>query len=471
MYTTKDTPSWEQKLFLIYEICQILQSVSPLEEKLYIILTVLTAKEGFGFNRAALFLVDEERNMLEGRMGVGPVNAQEAEQIWETLRQEGKTIYEYIEAYQRLPKSGVSSFDQQVQRVRLELIPNAKPPITCIRNKKPLIVHDWRNVCIEEAFSKLLVGGQFACVPLVVKKKVIGLVLVDNAFNGKTIVESDIKTLLVFANYAAAAIENTMLYKSLSEKIDALAAAKEKLNRVHSRFKHYDGYAAMGRLAAGVAHEIRNPLNAIALNIQIVKDIQQENHGESEFEIKEALEVVTKEINRLDGLVSEFLAYATPSRMELKYLDLHDILYKVLKHKISYSQTNSIKISHNFCHDLPRVLIDEEQIRRALFNVVLNAIQAMPNGGELKVYTGLIKDRSCVCIRIEDTGIGMSKDVRKHVFEPFYSTKIDGLGLGLPIVEKIVEKHGGEILINSKKYKGTNVEIFLPAKELKIKTG
>ncbi|WP_161939508.1 sensor histidine kinase [Thermosulfurimonas dismutans] len=227
----------------------------------------------------------------------------------------------------------------------------------------------------------------------------------------------------------------------------------EEIKRTHERMARSERLYALGQFAAGVAHEIKNPLTSISLSIELLK------MGKAR---PETFEIIEKEIKRIDRLVKNFLEFARSQRQDLKFVEtqVNSILEETLKLIGFQARKNKIEIHTEFA-DLPAIQSSPEALKQIFLNVILNAIQAMEGGGELRVKTAL-KDDDHVVITIKDTGPGIPKEILNRVFDPFFTTKPDGTGMGLAITYNLVKSLGGEIEIYSEEGKGTRVEIILP---------
>jgi signal transduction histidine kinase len=213
-------------------------------------------------------------------------------------------------------------------------------------------------------------------------------------------------------------------------------------------------------LAKGIIHEIRNPLNSVYVNLQLLEEeINSKNKN-----LREILMQIKMGLSQIDGILSEFARFVRESKSVLKKEDINLLLNNVLKFVEPECRQQNIKIIKCFQEDLPMVWIDANQLKQAILNLILNANQAMLDGGMLTVTTYLSRDKKKVCIDIHDTGIGISEKDMPRIFDLFYSTKANGTGLGLPIVQKIIHDHNGKIRYSSEKNKGTTFTVILPIK-------
>lgn len=222
-----------------------------------------------------------------------------------------------------------------------------------------------------------------------------------------------------------------------------------------------DQYTEIARLAGSLAHEIKNPLSTIRLNMELLAEDLGEPESPAQRRALKRVEVVQRECQRLQALLDDFLSYAKVRRLNLVPSDLNHQINDVLDFFAPEADEAGIEIVRYLDADLPRVLLDRESFRRALLNLILNAKQAMPEGGQLVVRTAALADS--VAIYLIDNGIGMDEHTASKMFEAFFSTKPSGSGLGLPTTQKIIAAHGGRITVQSELGRGTQITIELPA--------
>jgi two-component system sensor histidine kinase HydH len=236
-------------------------------------------------------------------------------------------------------------------------------------------------------------------------------------------------------------------------------------SQVYERMKERDRLAALGQMAAGLAHEIRNPLGSIKGAAQYLQPIGEQL---SDGATKEFLDIIVEEVNRLNRIVSQFLDYARPYRGDQKPLDVNDVVKKTL-HLIEKEEgATRVEINTNLVEGLPPVRADAEQLRQVFLNLAINAVQAMPQGGRLQVSTSLRRSTrrgaaaAFLEVRFRDTGAGIPPGDMSNLFIPFFTTKEKGTGLGLPISHRIIENHGGTIEVRSQPGAGASFTVLLP---------
>jgi signal transduction histidine kinase len=232
------------------------------------------------------------------------------------------------------------------------------------------------------------------------------------------------------------------------------------------RLRNAEKLAALHTLSAGVAHEIRNPLSALDLNLHLLEE-ELRDHDALRGRIATYVEVVNVEIRRLQGILDNFLKFAKPSSVEMREVrlkDLVDHIVQLFQHEID---EKGIKIETQAGWGAPKVLGDETQLSQVLVNIMVNAVQSMPRGGAIRiaVNTQWLEGEGWVEVLVQDTGVGIKREDLRRLFEPFYSTKPNGSGLGLAIAYRIVEDHHGQLNVTSEEGRGTTVTVRLPALE------
>jgi PAS domain S-box-containing protein len=225
--------------------------------------------------------------------------------------------------------------------------------------------------------------------------------------------------------------------------------------QLEAEMRRISELAAIGQLAASIAHELRNPLSSIKGAAQYLRNEYSDHKAICEF-----LDIIVDEVNALNKVTTEFLDFARPAKLTLRETDINDILFRTVQFMQLEISKQHVSVEQHFAYDLPRIMVDEKQIEQVFRNLILNSIQAMPNGGKLTISTHAAGDG--VNIKVSDTGIGIPEDQLEQIFVPFFTTKTKGTGLGLSIVQKIIDNHGGRIRVESKVGEGTTFEIFLP---------
>ncbi|MFB0562715.1 MAG: ATP-binding protein [Candidatus Lokiarchaeia archaeon] len=300
-----------------------------------------------------------------------------------------------------------------------------------------------------ETLDKLKELGAMLCIPLMVKGGLIGIFSLDNKMSGDMFTSEDLELLSTIANQAAIAIENAKLYEEMRE-------IEKSLHRA-------DKLAALGTLASSIVHEIRNPLVSIKTFTQLATRKFNNRDFLNMFQT-----IVPEELERLENILNQLLNFGRSSQPEFHSINIEEVIDSILSLMNTELSKSNIKVIKLYGKDVPQIVADGEQLKQVFMNIVLNAIQAMPEGGNLRIITSLgqevvVSDTAdFVTIKFEDTGCGISQENLNNLFSPFFTTKNGGTGLGLSISRRIIEEHKGHIHVESKEGKGTSFTIGLP---------
>lgn len=221
-----------------------------------------------------------------------------------------------------------------------------------------------------------------------------------------------------------------------------------------------DQYDELAGLAGSLAHEIKNPLAVIRMNIELLAEDMEQIDSPKIRQAKNRIETVNRQCLRLENLLNDFLRFARMQNLELKSGSLNDQLHQVLELFSPQARQQGVEVIRYFDSELPRIRMESQTLQAALVNLVKNALEAMPNGGQLVARTRI--SRSGVAFDLIDTGVGMSHKTLMNMFRTFYTNKYGGSGLGLPIAKKIIEAHGGRINVQSSEGNGTQFTVEFP---------
>ncbi|MGC8872969.1 MAG: GAF domain-containing protein [Chloroflexia bacterium] len=290
-------------------------------------------------------------------------------------------------------------------------------------------------------------GGAIVGIPLWVGDQVVGVMNV--AFKAPhEFDEAELRILGLLADQAAAAIANARLYEDLQQQMLRLREAQTRL--VHSA-----RLAAIGELAAGVAHELNNPLTSV---IGFAEILLEDLPPGSPF--RHDVERILLEARRAGDIVRDLLDFARQVRPCQVPTDLNEVLRQTLALTRTRLERNGIAVEESYAEGLPLLPLDAGRMKQVFLNLIQNAAQAMPNGGALRIST--MRAGEEVAVTVSDTGVGMPPEVLEHLFEPFFTTKPGGTGLGLSVSLGIVQEHGGRITVESALGKGSSFTVWLP---------
>lgn len=377
--------------------------------------TVQTVGEALGIEKASLFLSDE----IKGSFGLKASIGLDLDQFEEfVLLRDDPLVSKLMENPEALVREKIE-MDQNGQQGKVELT---------------------QRMGELEAEVTL---------PLISKEKLVGMLNLGHKEKKRMYSREDLEVLSMLANQAAIAIENARLYENLKQSQSIIQRA--------------DRLSSLGQLTAGLAHEIRNPLVAIRTFTQLLP----ERYNDKEF--REGFQATAlKEVDRICGLVNNLLSFARPSTPKISKEDVNQIVEGISRILETEAKEKEVQTFRRLTPDLPEVFIDNEQIKQVSMNIILNAIQAIESSGVIEVSTRLISNNESeqfVQIAIRDSGPGIPEDDLENIFNPFFTTKKEGNGLGLSISNQIVKEHNGHILVKSKVGFGTTFFINLPVEQ------
>jgi signal transduction histidine kinase len=380
--------------------------------------------KNIGFDRARLYLVNEKRNVLECKMAVGI----DVEKVKDII----------------LPLSPADSIlARSVLEKKAFVIPDA--------SKDPRV-----NPVLKARFNL----HSLVVIPLLAKEKVLGAIAADHVESGRNVTRETLESVMTFAQQAGLAIHNAFMYQELKtfsqqmeEKIRKTTA---DLKKTEAQLIRSEKLAALGQLAAGIAHEIRNPLTSINILIQsMMQKLPSENPRHEDFK------VIEEEIHRINEIIDHFLQFAKPASPHLKRAEVASMFEETLQLLRPQMEKLRISVEKDF-QSLPLITIDNEQVKQVILNLLMNAIQAMPGGGQLRLGGELSEDGQWIKLSIQDSGVGIPPEDMDKLFNPFFSTKKGGMGLGLSIAHRVIDQHHGKIEVESLPEKGTLFTVWLP---------
>jgi nitrogen fixation/metabolism regulation signal transduction histidine kinase len=255
---------------------------------------------------------------------------------------------------------------------------------------------------------------------------------------------------------AAEAVGHAIILRDITEsrRTEQQTLESERLN-------------ALTLLAAGVAHEIGNPLNSLNIHLQLIEREARKFDGTKRAKLQESVEISRAEVNRLDSIISQFLRAIRPTRPQLRPENVNSIVEEAVRFFAPEIKDRDIVVEQELRSDLPLLELDRDQMKQAFYNVIKNSFEAMKARGILRIRTDM--DDSHVIVRFTDSGGGISPGNLSRVFEPYFTTKASGTGLGLLIVRRIVREHGGELSIESSEGKGLILAIRLPHVDKRVR--
>ncbi len=412
----------------LYEIAAKMNTLD-LENILQLILEGVT--QGLGFDRARLYIYDPNENCLYCKMSAG-------------MKME------------------------VMKEIRIPVDKNASIVARTLIEKKPFIIKDAQKESgVHKGLAQLFNIKSFASAPLMGRYSAKGVITADYLYSQKSIHQDMVETLVVFANQAGLALENAETHDQLKilnlELEQRVQKATKDLREAQRMLLNKERIAAFGQMAAGLAHEIRNPLTSMNLLLDnLIEKLNPDNV------LSEDLHIVQKETKRLNQLMDQLLQFARTTTISFQPVDLFQLIKNIIQLIEPRCQMQNIKI-HTILNSDKKLEVpgDKNQLYQVLLNLAINSIEAMEHPGSLTFE--IQEDPYSVMISISDTGKGITEQDLEKIFRPFYTTKPKGTGLGLATVQKIIHEHQGKIQVESRINQGTCFKIYL-LKEISVPT-
>jgi len=431
----RDAP---RELMLLSIISQSFFQPFSLEDNLLVVLTALTSGSGVGFNRAMLFLKSDDR--LKGEMWLGPRSAEEAGFIWEVLSTPGIGYVEIVEHNRAL----VNKYEDTLSaRLKGLVYPaddeHALIPAYAACRKEILHVRGASNEpLVDRRFLNIIGVEEFLCIPLLARDDIVGEIVLDNAITRTPISPSDIKLAGICGLMAGNYIYSTTLHRKLLNM--------EKM-------------AAMGEMAMFVTHQLRNPIVAIGgfTEQRLKPDRPEEKRYRN-------LTIIRDEIRRLEDIIYQMGHSLKVSLKEPVYFDPGPAIGAVLGSPQVQTRAKSYALNVKLDPCLPEILCDPTSFGEVLRNLLDNAFDATPPGGTISVR-GYRKNPTSFVLSVRDTGRGLTNPSKAQLFQPFFTTKDKGMGLGLPFIKRVMDTCGGKIEVLSRVGRGAIFKLIFISRE------
>lgn len=444
----------------INEISSHIHSSLDKEEILNMILVAVTAGQGFKFNRAFLFLISEDRTMLEGKKAIGPSNAYEAGILWQELNQKNPTLKDIMLSYRATQDGRDFRVNQMISDLNIPLIPFGHEIdiqeyaafLDAIFDDRCILITQDQPKYLTPTIRRIFESDQLAIIPLSSKDGVSGALVVDNAITGRPITLQELQSLKMFANQISTAIHNAVIHDTLQTQMVQLRQLHESLQKSQQQIIRNEKLAVVGAMSAKLAHEIRNPLVAIGGFARRIMN------GKYFPENERFLKIILAEAERMEGILNATLNLSRskdPVKISQPILPAINRAVAVIGQRF---EKYPIRAHYDLAEHIRDVEFDFDMIVQVLINIMVNAAEAMTGGGILGI--SLHHSDEAVKLIISDTGEGMDEEQLKKIFDPFYTTKERGSGLGLIVVMDFLERHDFKYFIESEKGKGTRFTIL-----------
>ncbi len=431
-------------------------STVELKGILQAILVGITSEEGLKFNRAFLALYNEETQMLEGRLAIGPASREDAGRVWDSIKQKDLHLHDIISNVQSSESAGDVAINKVALQLKADLSHHDNVLIAAGNSRQSIIVSHGRANSYEvpENLLQILDYDSFVVVPLYSPSKSLGVIIVDNFVTGKSITHDDINALEIFASQASLAIEHSHLYEEMRQKITELELVTDELDRSKNLLVASERYSAVGHMSAQLVHVIRNPITSIGGTARLLAKKTDDEY------IANFLNIITREAAKIESTLEDLFSFVEDRELNIAPHSLYPLIRRSVM--IFYTTMKNSKI--NYTLDLPgespTLMIDGTKMRQVFLHLVKNAIEAMTAGGHLSVLCRNESESTLICIT--DSGSGITDSNLHQVTDPFFTTKTYGTGMGLTLVEKITAMHRGSFSLEHQKGGGMVACVRLP---------
>jgi signal transduction histidine kinase len=310
------------------------------------------------------------------------------------------------------------------------------------------------------------------CVPLQSRNRLFGMLQAGVLLSGHLLTEDDLRLLAAIGMQAGTAFENATLYEQLAAEKAALQQAHEKLRTAQDTLVRSEKLAAVGRLSAGIVHDVKNPMTVILCHVEMLMQMMTgaANAPVDNNSAIESLKQIEAGVLQCNSVMNGLLQFARQANVEKAEVSPNTLIEEIVRFLAYEIKKAKATVNTDLKSDVPPIFADAGQIKQVLLNLLVNAMQAINEGGRITITTGVVEGApgAMVFIRIRDTGCGMSPEVQSHLFEPFFTSKtlgegVGGMGLGLSISYGIIKNHNGSIEVESAVGQGTAFTIKLSA--------
>lgn len=451
------------RLNTLYDISNVLLERSKTEDILFLLLTVTTIGDVFAFNRAFAFLYDKEFNVFRGRMCVAPKDAQDANNIWSSMQERDKYGLREKLLLTLGEKSFQSSWDLN-RKFLNTVIPNNDncelfEKVYSTKNSVNITKIE-NNILVEQVkkYTGMFGDFPFAVIPIVNAAKCIGMIVVDNSYTHNAIPDDDLDYLRMFGRQASVALEYSELYNSIEKSNVALKAAQKSLLDAQH-------LALIGEMSSSIAHNLRNFIVPIAgFANRLVKVSEDEK-------VKNYAKIIANEVDKLEIYIRKNLSFAKTINLEPEDIKIETLLesLSILAKEHIKKRGKNIKFFTSHVTKENAVYWDYERINEALLDLIVNATDAIESE-DMAFISIIISDNtyneSMLDIIVENTNSYIEPEMMDRILAPFFTTKSHGVGIGLPICKRIIEAHGGSLMIKSAKndFSATSFFMTIPSR-------
>ncbi len=443
------------ELSILSQISQEVSSAIDTEEVLKVILTGVTARQGLGFNRAFLFLLDDDSKMLTGRLAIGPTDAAEAGKIWSSLEQDDRSLPDILSLYQEESERSNRSLTDLISGMRID-ITNGSLFARAMQERTPLVV-GWETELdrVTDRILNRLGEKQVAMTPLVTRDRPIGLLLADNAITHEEITDHDRQFLKLIADQTAAAVERSYLYRDLRERAVELERMNRKLAETQHQIIEAEKMSVIGEITSAVAHELRNPLTIIGGFANLMNKNLDPGSSDTEY-----LSIIISETQRAEAVLTDVLDFSKASKIKDRPLELNSMIHQVCDMLSVRMGNGRGRIRLGLSDSELPLWGNPDQLLHAYYQILYALMQDLPAEAVPKISTYSLSGdcRMEICC---DHAPQHRGDVEKTLMQYFGSNN-NTKRLSLIVAEETVKHHGGNLGVESNPEEGPVLFVQLP---------
>ena len=428
--------------------------ITDLELLVQAILTGITALEGLGFNRAFMLLLNDDSTRLTGRWAIGPINQEEGVAIWQRMQTEHLTLDNLLQRLRTAPPKE-TPITRLVRRISLNAEANNNLAAAALSQRRMLLVQQGKaEYPVPPELLEVLQEDCFAVAPLYSPERNLGVVVVDYFISRRDFEPEKLHALESFLSQASLAIEHGYLYQAVQRQVRELEQITRELHKNKEMLVTAGRYSAVGHMTAQLAHNLRNPMTAIGGTARMLA------RKLTDPDTRKFLRMMVSEVEKVEKILANLAHYSESIQPVYETVSLSELAQNAVRLYQQDMTQQGIAVCYDCKEDTPLVEADPKLIQQVLVHLIANAIDAMPEGGTLTLH--IRSEDGGLVVSIQDTGRGISASILKNVTDPFFTTKTMGTGLGLSLVQRIIQDHGGTLALSNSAAGGAQARIWMP---------
>ncbi len=445
------------ELSVLSQISQAVASALDPDDVLKVILTGVTARQGLGFNRAFLFLLDDDTQLLNGYLAIGPRSPEEAGRIWGSLADDHRSLVELLSLYKQEPGGANQDLTERVADIRIDTT-NGSLFARAIQDKRPFCI-DERTQLDHVTLRVLdrLGDRKVAMTPLVSRGRTLGLLVVDNAITGQDISAHDLEFLALIADQTAAAVERSYLYRDIKERAEELEYINQRLAETQNQIIAAEKMSVIGEITSSVAHELRNPLTIIGGFANLMKRNVSDQSSEAEY-----LGIIVSETQRAEAVLTDLLDFSKASRTEDRQMNLSELVRQTVEMIGIRQGQGASKVKLDLSEQPLPIWGNPDQLIHAIYQILSSLVI---EADHRLISLNTFAHGSLARLEIVLSAPGKGAERGESVLRQYFGTGNSSKRLPLLVAEETLKHHGGCLAVESQSDLGPMLCIHLPLKK------